>query len=602
MWYHQLVKARSLVLIPLLLALVVAVACGGDEETPAPQPTPVPQPTATPVPSTPTPRAVATPTPGPGASPVIQPTPTATKAAATPTPVPTATPRPAPTSAPTATAAPAVPTGTLKLAFGELGFQSMLPRQLIAFGKDPAVLVFDSLVGSDTRSGLLADRGIATEWTLAKDNLSWTFKLRKGIKFANGDALTAEDSKFSIEQIILPDSAAAFAGNLRLAIKSMELTDDYTLVVNTKGPTPFFPWDVSGVRGSEGMIIPSNHVKSVGEQSFGQKAFGSGPYKVASLSLGSSLVLEAWGEHWREGVPKYKQVQYLIVPEESTRIAMLATRQTDTSDVSRERVKSLRDQGYNVFIKEKADVAGCYYHQQWENVPIAKKEVREALNLAINRQELLDTLYSGQGSIVPMYPIGSFSFGAGGDATLKPYPYDPKKAKELLASVGESNMEISITSFPRQGYPELPRTVEAVAGYWQSIGVKVKIVPMDFGIYVQKRGNNELPGWSSCLSTPNRAAPAEILTIMNPLFRCNYRYTTMCTAEFDALLEKGFSSLDPEVVKKVIGDIHRYLYNNYSSIPLLELGNPFATQKAITSWDLGQDLYDFNTLYLTKRR
>ncbi|HZA21398.1 MAG TPA: ABC transporter substrate-binding protein, partial [Dehalococcoidia bacterium] len=366
--------------------------------------------------------------------------------------VPTASPQSAPSNN-TAVSAE----GTLRLAFGELGNQIMVPRMTSAFGKDPLVLAYDSLVGSDTKGRISQERGIASEWTLAEDNQSWSFKLRQGIKFQDGSDLTAQDAKFSIEQLILPDSGAGYAGTVRNGVESIEAVDDYTLVVHNPNPRPFFPWDVSGVRGTEGMIIPMDYFMSLGanqqerDNAFTQQPIGSGPYKVLEAKLGDRITLESWGEHWREGVPKYKQVQYLIVPEESTRIAMLQTGEADTADVSRERVSSLRDQGLNVFIKEKADVMGCYFHEQWEDVPVAKKEVRQALNLAINRQEILDSLYSGQGELVPMYPIGSFSIGSGGDASLQPYPYDPERARELLASVGESDMEITIASYRRQG-------------------------------------------------------------------------------------------------------------------------------------------------------
>src|SRR5918992_6179653 len=130
---------------------------------------------------------------------------------------------------------------------------------------------------------------------------------------------------------------------------------------------------------------------------------------------------------------------------------------------------------------------GCYFHEHWEDVPVAKKEVRQALNLAINCQEILDSLYSGQGELVAMYPIGSFSIGSGGDASPQPYPYDQEQAKELLASVGESDMQITIASYRRQGLPELERTIQAIAGYWQAIGVNVKTEAIEYGTFRDMR-------------------------------------------------------------------------------------------------------------------
>jgi peptide/nickel transport system substrate-binding protein len=225
--------------------------------------------------------------------------------------VPTAVPQSAPSNN-----AAAASEGTLRLAFGELGNQVMVPRMTSAFGKDPLVLAYDSLVGSNTKGGLSQERSVASEWTLAEDNRSWTFKLRQGIKFQNGEDLTAQDAKFSIEQLILPDSGAGYAGTVRNGVESIEVVDDYTLVVHNPDPRPFFPWDVSGVRGTQGMIIPMDYFMSLGatqqerDNAFTQQPIGSGPYEVIEAKLGDRITLESWGDHWLVGMPKYQQVQY----------------------------------------------------------------------------------------------------------------------------------------------------------------------------------------------------------------------------------------------------------------------------------------------------
>ena len=193
--------------------------------------------------------------------------------------------------------------GTLRLAFGELGNQVMVPKMTSAFGKDPLVLAYDSLVGSDTKGRISQERGVASEWSMAEDSRSWTFKLRQGIKFQNGEDLTAQDAKFSIEQLILPDSGAGYACTVRNGVESIEVVDDYTLVVHNPDPRPFFPWDVSGVWGTEGMIIPMDYFMSLGatqqerDSAFTQKPIGSGPYKVVEAKLGDRITLESWGEH-----------------------------------------------------------------------------------------------------------------------------------------------------------------------------------------------------------------------------------------------------------------------------------------------------------------
>jgi ABC-type transport system substrate-binding protein len=128
--------------------------------------------------------------------------------------------------------------------------------------------------------------------------------------------------------------------------------------------------------------------------------------------------------------------------------------------------------------------------------------------------------------------------------------------------------------------------------------VNVKTEAIEYGTFRDMRRTHKIPGWSSCLATPNRSAPSEILSIVNILFRSDQQFSSMRRPEMDALIDQGLTSLNPDEVQQTIGEIHRWLYNEYATLPLLEVGNPFAVQSRITSWDLGQDLYDFNTLYL----
>ena len=187
---------------------------------------------------------------------------------------------------------------------------------------------------------------------------------------------------------------------------------------------------------------------------------------------GSSLKLEAVDKHWAEGVPRFKTVMYRVVPEESTRIAMLHTGEADVAGISRERVEELKQAGFQIFVKERGSVMGCYFHQQWEAVPVAEKRVRQAMNMAINRQEITDFIFAQQAKPVAMYPIGSYAVAAGADPSLKPYPYDPEKAKQLLAEAGyPDGFETTIYSYTREDVPELGRLIETIAGYMAEIGV-----------------------------------------------------------------------------------------------------------------------------------
>ncbi|MCZ6873775.1 MAG: ABC transporter substrate-binding protein, partial [bacterium] len=382
----------------------------------------------------------------------------------------------------------------LIIALPDFGNQVPVPWQEFAFGKSYMRLIYTALVGTTDAGKLSADLGAAKKWEMAPDGKTWTFWLRDNITFHNGDPLTAADVKFSIEKLMAPQAVASYIGRLRAQIASIEVAEPYKLVIKAKKPALFLPWDLSDIQGTEGMIQPKAHTEKVGDDAFAKNPVGSGPYKVVERRHGDFIKLEAVPNHWAIGTPKYKTVIIKKVPEESTRIAMLQTGEADVVSVSRERSPELKDLGFNIFTKSRWSILGMYLHEQWRsNLPISKLKVRQALNLAIDRKELAEFVFAGMAVPGVAYPIPSRAPGT--DAKLEPYPFDPEKAKRLLKEAGYPNgFEVTMYSYTRADVPEMPRFVEAVAGYFADIGVKAKIVSTEYASYRKKRLGFELPG------------------------------------------------------------------------------------------------------------
>lgn len=496
------------------------------------------------------------------------------------------------------------PTGELRLAMAGIGNMRPAPWQETVFGKGYMTLLYDYLVGANPDGSLSTANGVAERWEMSADGRTWTFWLRQGIKFHDGSELTAEDVKWSLEMVTKPDSVAAFAARLRGAIQEIQVTTPYTLVIRTKEPAIFLAQDLSMSAGYEGAILPKRYYEQVGADGFATKAVGSGPYKWLKSVTGSSLQLEAVDKHWAEGVPKFKTVTYRVVPEESTRIAMIQTGEADIVGISRERVAELAARGFKVFVKERGSVMGCYFHQQWEDVPVADKRVRQALNLAINREELAKFIFAGQAKLVAMYPIGSFAVAAGADASLQPYPYNPEQAKQLLKEAGyPSGFETTIYSYAREDVPEMVRLVEALAGYAAKIGVKLTIFSTEYPVARTKRMTGKMPGHISCLGTPNRANAGDLLSILHTLHHSSSRFTDHKVAELDALIEKAAAAMSVDEVHALLGDIHRWMYNDYGTMPIAEVSTPYvADAKKVPQWELGRTLYDNNERDLIRRR
>lgn len=497
----------------------------------------------------------------------------------------------------------ASPTGELRLAMSGIGFMRPVPWQETTFGKGYITLLYDFLVGANPDGSLSTANGAAERWELSPDGLTWTFWLRRDITFHDGTKLTAEDVKWSLEMVIKPESIAGFAVRLRRSIAEVEAVDPYTLVIRTQKPDLWLAQDLSMAAGHEMAILPKAYYEQVGVEGFTANPIGSGPYKWVKGLTGAFIELEAVDQHWAEGVPKYKMVKYMVVPEESTRIAMLQTGEVDIISASRERVPELQTKGFNVFVKERGSVMGCYFHQQWDSVPIADKRVREALNLAINREEIAQFIFAGQAKLMAMYPVGSFAVAAGADPSLQPYPYDPEKAKQLLAAAGYANgFETTIYSYGREDVPEMARLIEAIAGYMAEIGVKLNIFATEYAIARTRRMTHKMPGHISCLGTPNRSNPGHLLTLIYALHHSSSKFTDHQVPELDAMIETAQTAKTEADVKRILGDIHRWLYHDYATLPIAEASIPFlANPKKVTKWDLGRTLYDNNDRDLIRR-
>jgi len=159
------------------------------------------------------------------------------------------------------------------------GRQIPVPRLDGAQANDWIQLLYDHLVGTTEDLKLSGEKGLANKWQMSPDGLTWTFYLRKGVKFHDGVELTAKDVKFSIEELMLPDSFASNARIIRGVVKNIEVRDPYTVVIQCKKSFLFLAHFLSDIEGMDTMIIPKDYYERVGKDEFAKHPIGSGPYK-----------------------------------------------------------------------------------------------------------------------------------------------------------------------------------------------------------------------------------------------------------------------------------------------------------------------------------
>jgi peptide/nickel transport system substrate-binding protein len=416
-------------------------------------------------------------------------------------------------------ATPAADKDTLVIAIDTLGAQVMDPildtRAPHAHYHAP---LWDSLVGFDLEKGGIGP-GVAERWELSSDGRNWTFHLRKGLKFHNGDPVTAHDVKFSLERVMSKESISSGAAALRRAVEGIQVVDDHTVRVHTKGVIPHFAASLSRAVFMEGTVMPKKYIETVGAQGFREKPIGSGPWKFVRNVPGDRIEYEAVDyPHWR-GTPKFKRLTLLLVPEQSTRLAMVRTGEATIVSINPEAIKEAQAGGMKI-VSVPGTMQAVFqfwgtYRPEAKGSPLADARVREALSLAVDRQQIIDHVMVGQAR----WPLPFTVFPYSIDVDIQRWTgwaktalkYDPARAKKLLAEAGHPNgfrMTFWNTALP--GTPFMVQIGEALTGFWEKIGVKVDMKTVEWGVFdPMTRGDQKnLVGTASMYRTAGRPEPS----------------------------------------------------------------------------------------------
>jgi peptide/nickel transport system substrate-binding protein len=310
---------------------------------------------------------------------------------------------------------------------------------------------------------------LAESWTMAKDGLAYEFVLRKGVKFHNGDPLAAEDVKFSLERY-----RGGAATTLKERVAGVDVLDPLRVRIRLKQPWPDFMTFYATPATGAAWIVPKRYFERVGEDGFKKAPVGAGPYKFVSFNPGVELVLEANESYWRK-TPNVKRLVLRSVPDETTRLAMLKRGEADIAYSIRGALAEelRRTPGLTLKPTVPTFTEWLVFTEQWDaKSPWADKRVRLAANLAIDRKTLNEAEYLGFGKVSSSLVPHTFQFYW----PAPTYPYEPARAKQLLAEAG----------YPR-GFDAgevttdavYAATAESVINNFLSVGIRAKLRPLE---------------------------------------------------------------------------------------------------------------------------
>jgi peptide/nickel transport system substrate-binding protein len=439
--------------------------------------------------------------------------------------------------------------------------------------------VFDMLYLRDNQG--VTNPHLATSHKIINDT-TWEFKLRSGVKFHNGAVMTAKDVKFSIDRMIDPQTKAFFAPFFS-TIGEVKVVNDSTIQIITKGPDPLLLKRL----GMDLLIFPSDLFKEKGAEAFFQHPVGSGPFKFVSWTRNDRMVLEANEAYWG-GSPKVKRLIIRPVPEVATRLAELQTGNADIiTNIPPFLVQQVKDSPNATVQSIPGGRIMFLYINCLAEGPLKDKRVRQALNYAVDRKAIIDNILKGSG--IPM-AVNLTPLHFGYDPSLKPYPYDPAKAKKLLADAGYASGLKLVFNTPSGRYILDKEVSQAIAGMFNAVGIQTDLRVHEWGTYTQMLTGKKLPdlgfiGWSLALGDADGT--------FSPYFIPESVFSYYSTPELKEKIMKARTILDEKKRLEIYKEIQREIFEEAPLVYLYQQIDHYGVSKKVKEFQVRGDEWIF---------
>lgn len=484
---------------------------------------------------------------------------------------------------------------TLTIALPTFSDQTMTPWAGSGQRKTYLDLVYEYLVYLDEDQKPIP--GLAESWEMEDEGKTWTFRLRDDVPFSGGHGtVDAEDVKYSIERLIADDSRAGPASTMRRIIETVETPDDMTVVVRLSAPDFLLDAGYFGEAQQLG-IVSKDYIESQGDDADTAAPVGTGPYELERSVDGSEIIVslreDTVGSHWRVN-PEWERIAFKLVPEEATRVAMMRAGEADIAPVSFDAIPGLEDAGFRIVSAERTwspviRLGGMVQTDDRYNPdnPWADVRVRRAMNYAVDKQTIIDELFAGEG--VPANadtPVRQWE-------SIDPYPYDPERARELLAEAGyPDGFPVTIKTFTTTPGAELPLMAEAVALYWADVGIDATIEPVDWPTLRSEWTEGEARDyvWTHRgfpFANPENGVEAG--------FSTRSLFASFTSDELEEMLADLAEETDRDLRSEKLTEIGKYLRDEAAAVFMVLANEPYAVGPDVGDWQITTSyVYNFD--------
>ncbi|KXH80726.1 ABC transporter substrate-binding protein [Sporosarcina sp. HYO08] len=488
--------------------------------------------------------------------------------------------------------------GDQVLVFARGGDSSSLDFASTSDGESSRVTkqIFESLLDFDKDSFNVVP-GLAHDWDVSEDGLSYKFYLEEGVTFHDGTDFNAEAVKVNFERWSDPDHQYAFKedgyayplygtmfggykGDEDHVIKEINVVGDHEIEFVLTQPLGSFLQNM----GMHYFAITSPKALEDFGAKINENPVGTGPFKFVSWSKDDSIVLEKNENYRKEGLPKLDKVVYKVVPDNAARLIALRSGEIDImDDVNPDDAAGVEaDNALNLYTRGENNVGFLGFNTAKE--PLNNKLVRQAINHSIEREKIADALYAGYATpAVNPLPPGYMGY----NDEVEGYKFDADKAKELLAEAGyPDGFEIDLWVMPvsRPYMPDPEKAAEIIQDNLSKIGVKVKIVREEWAPYLEKtsKGDQELYllGWSGSNGDPDyflsSLTHGESVGGENRTFYDN--------AELNELLDAAKLSVDQEERARLYKEAQEIISEDSPMVTLVHSKPLVATRSAVKNY------------------